>query len=265
MINDMSSDSISYAVDRMALIRDIMSGLVDRYREDGATYQELVAAYQSLVGQYADQAEVISRYVGGVMVDRAVQGQPGATVPFQPVALAEQRRALASLNKNVFAPEAFLASDHLYRHLQTQRRDFDFYGKTEDPKIHDQALSTQKSVLDHLLHPVVLKRLSDSALYGNEYRVADMMTDLTAAIFSADMAGDVNSFRQNLQAEYVSRLVAMNGAVSAGGYDQPSRAMALYSLQNLRRDLKAKTAGDLATKAHKVALLNTIDKALDSD
>jgi len=202
--------------------------------------------------------------VGGVQVDRAVQGQPGATVPFQPVALAEQRRAMASLNANVFAPQAFLVSDRLYRHLQTQRRDFDFYGKTEDPKIHEQALSTQKIVLDHLLHPVVLKRLTDSALYGNEYSVAEMMTDLTAAIFNADMASEVNSFRQNLQAEYVGRLVTVTVAGNAAGYDQPSRAMALYTLQNLRRDLQAKTAGDVASHAHRASLINTIDKALDT-
>ena len=264
MVNDMSSDNITYAVDRMGLIRDITSELVDKYSEDGASYQELVTAYQSLFGQYGDQAVVISRHVGGVMVNRAMQGQPGATVPFQPVALEEQRRAMASLNANVFAPEAFLASDRLYRHLQTQRRGFDFYGKTEDPKIHEQALSTQKKVLDHLLHAVVLKRLTDSALYGNEYRVAEMMTDLTVAIFNADMAREVNSFRQNLQAEYISRLVAMTAPGNAGGYDQPSRAMALYTLQKLRNDLDAKTAGDLATKAHRAALLNTIDKALDS-
>jgi hypothetical protein len=263
MIDDMSSDAITYAVDRMGLIRDIMGRLVDQYSEDGASYQELVAAYQSLVAQYASQASVISRYVGGVQIDRAVQGQQGATVPFQPVALAEQRRAMASLNANVFAAQAFLVPDQLYRHLQTQRRDFDFYGKTEDPKIHEQALSTQKMVLDHLLHPVVLMRLTDSALYGNEYSVAKMMTDLTDAIFSADMASEVNSFRQNLQAEYLGRLIAMAAAGNAGGFDQPSRAMALYTLQNLRRDLSAKTAGDLASHAHRASLINAIDKALD--
>jgi len=185
-------------------------------------------------------------------------------VPFQPVALAEQRRALASLNANVFAPQAFLVSDQLYRHLQTQRRDFDFYGKTEDPKIHEQALSTQKIVLDHLLHPVVLKRLTDSALYGNEYTVAQMLTDLTAAIFNADMATEVNSFRQNLQAEYLARLVGLAGPGNAGGYDQPSRAMALFTLQNLRQELQDKTAGDLASQAHRAALLHTIDKALET-
>ena len=119
-------------------------------------------------------------------------------------------------------------------------------------------------MLDQLLHAVVLKRLTDSALYGNKYRVAEMMTELTGAIFNADMATEVNSFRQNLQAEYVGRLVSITAPGNAGGYDQPSRAMALYTLQNLRRDLGAKTAGDLATKAHRAALLNTIDKALDN-
>jgi hypothetical protein len=265
MISDHSSDGIGYAVDRMGLIRDVMGELVDKYSEQGASYQELVTAYQSLVGQYDGQAKVISRYVGGVHVDRAVQGQPGAGEPYQPVPLAEQRRALASLSDNVFAADAFKASDTLYRHLQTQRRDFDFYGKTEDPKIHDQALAIQKSVLDHVTHPVVTKRLTDSALYGNDYSVAQMMTELTAAIFDADMGGDVNSFRQNLQSEYVTRLVAVIAPDNAGGYDQPSRAIALFTLQDLQRRLGAKRAGDLATRAHTAALLHTIDKALETE
>lgn len=264
MINDMSSDNIAYAVDRMTLIRDIMGGLVGKYREEGASYQELVAAYQSLFNQYTDQAAVVSRHVGGVLVDRAMQGQPGAEEPFRPVALAEQRRAMASLNSYLFAPAALDSPDRLYRHLQTQRRDFDFYGKTEDPKIHEQALAAQKKILDHLLHPVVLKRLTDSALYGNEYTTASMMTDLTAAIFDADKAGDVNTFRQNLQAEYLNRLVAMFISDKAEAFDQPSRAMALFTLQNLRRDLGSKKSGNTATRAHTAALINTIDKALDS-
>mgnify|MGYP000526600074 CR=1 FL=1 len=38
-----------------------------------------------------------------------------------------------------------------------------------------------------------------------------MMTALTAAVFDADLSGDVNGFRQNLQSEYVGRLAAMIG------------------------------------------------------
>jgi len=264
MIDDYSSDAIAYATDRMGLIREVMGELVDKYAENGASYQELVSAYQSLVSQYDGQAKVISRYVGGVYVDRAVQGQPGAGDPYRPVALADQRRAMERLSTDVFAADALTASDRLYRRLQTQRRDFDFYGTTEDPKIHDQALGIQKSALNHLLHPVVMKRLTDSALYGNEYAVSQMMSDLTAAMFDADMGGDVNSFRQNLQSEYVTRLVAVIAPDNGGGYDQPSRAIALFTLQDLKRRLGAKRAGDLATRAHTAAVLHAIDKALET-
>jgi hypothetical protein len=106
--------------------------------------------------------------------------------------------------------------------------------------------------------------MTDTTLYGNEYPVTDMMTDLTAAVFDADMSGKVNGFRQNLQSEYVGRLVAMMAPDNAGGYDQPSRAMALYILQDLRRRLAAKTAGDPGTRAHTAALLHTIDQALET-
>jgi hypothetical protein len=262
MVSDMSDDAIRYAEDRIGLIRQTVGGLVDAYAEPGDTYQELVVAYQLLELNLKSQVDTISRYVGGIHVDRSMQGQPGGGDPFRPVALAEQRRAMASLADNVFSADAFGDSDRLYSHLQTQRRDFDFGGTTEDPKIHDQALAIQKGALDHLLHPVVTKRLTDSALYGNEYTVARMITELTAAVFDADMGGDVNSFRQNLQSDYVTRLVAVIAPDNAGGYDQPSRAIALYTLQDLRRRLGAKRAGDLATRAHTAALLHSIDKAL---
>ncbi|MDH4030047.1 MAG: zinc-dependent metalloprotease [Chromatiales bacterium] len=264
MIYDLSDDAITYAADRMTLIRGLYPKLPEKFSEAGETWQEMVAAYMSLIGQYRWQAAVVSRYVGGVYVDRAVQGQSGATEPYRPVPVAEQRRALATLGRYVFAADAFAAPESLYRRLQTQRRDFDFGGKTEDPKIHAQALAVQKTVLDHLLHPVVMKRLTDSSLYGNEYRVSDMITDLTDAVFDADLAGNVNGFRQNLQSEYVGRLVKVIAEDNAGDYDQPSRAMALYTLQDLRRLLSAKRGGDVATRAHTAALVHTIDKALET-
>ena len=264
MIFDRSSDAIQYAENQFGLIRDTVADLTGVYASPGGSWQEMVTAYLMLGGWYSAQAAVVSRYVGGVYVDRAVQGQAGATEPYRPVPLAEQRRALATLGRYVFAADAFDAPESLYRRLQTQRRDFDFYGKTEDPKIHEQALAVQKMVLDHLLHPVVMKRLTDASLYGNEYRVSDMLTELTDALFDADLAGNVNGFRQNLQSEYVDRLVVMIAEDNAGGYDQPSRAMALYTLQDLRRLLSARRGGDVATRAHTAALVHTLDKALET-
>ena len=72
-------------------------------------------------------------------------------------------------------------------------------GKNEDPKLHDMILNSQKGVLSHLLHRNVLKRMTDSALYGNEYDLNTFMTDLTFAIFDADKRSNVTTQRQNLQ------------------------------------------------------------------
>ena len=168
------------------------------------------------------------------------------------------------LSRYIFAPDAFDKPAGLYRHLQIQRRGFDFTDKTEDPKIHARALAIQKAVLNQLLQPVVMTRITDSTLYGNDYPLADVMNDLTRAVFSADMAGEVNAFRQALQLEYVGRLIGIVDPSNAGGYDHPSRSLALHNLQRIRGWMAARSAGDTATRAHTSAVIFTIDKALET-
>lgn len=93
--------------------------------------------------------------------------------------------------KAVFAPDAFNAPAELYARLQMQRRGFEHESVTEDPKIHERVLTIQQAVLDHLLHPIVLKRVSDTRLYGNEYPLVELMRDLTNAVFAADQKRDI--------------------------------------------------------------------------
>src|SRR5690625_5957755 len=112
-----------------------------------------------------------------------------------------------ALAQHVFGPDAFAHDGKLYAHLQMQRRGFGFFSDTEDPKIHSRVAAIQNNTLNHLLHPSVLQRITDSGLYGNEYSLADVMGDLTSAIFDADAGRSVNSFRRNLQTEYVGRLL----------------------------------------------------------
>jgi hypothetical protein len=199
-----------------------------------------------------------------VHIDRSVQGQPGGTEPFTAVDSATQRRAMDFLARNIFAPDAYDEPSELYRHLQIQRRGFEFSGKTEDPKIHARALAIQKTVLDQLMHAVVMTRVTDSGLYGNEYPLDEVIRDLSRAIFAADMADEVNAFRQALQLEYVKRLIAITDAANAGAYDYPSRSLALYNLQQIRGWMTARAAGSTATRAHTAAVIFAIDKALET-
>ena len=264
-VNDMTNDAIGYMSDRFDVINDLMSTLQTRYSAPGQSYHELRNAYLVLTGQLNSSATVISRYVGGVYVDRAFSGQPGATKPFRPVSRADQKRAMASLAKNVFAPTAFSSPSSLYSYLQMQRRGYDFFGQPEDPKIHERVLTTQRGVLNHLLHPRVMTRITDSRLYGNEYPLSEMMSDLTSAIFDADIGGNVNTFRQNIQMEYVNRLAAIVNPVTRTGYDYPSQSAALASLRSIQSKLARKSGANAETMAHTRNVLFTIQKALKTD
>ena len=263
-INDMSSDVIGYSVGRFRRANDLLQKLRARYSTNGENYHELRSAYLIATGQNAQSAAAVSRYVGGVYVDRAVEGQRGATTPFRPVPRSEQKRAMAALRTYLFAPDAFDAPEELLNHLQMQRRGFDFFGTTEDPKLHDRALAVHRQTLDHLLHPVMLTRLTDASLYGNDYSAAEMLTDLTAAIFDADAAGTVNGYRRNLQLEFVERLSAIMRK-EAPGYDASARSAAYTNLRSVDRMLAAKSAGNDATRAHTQHLRFVIARALETN
>ena len=264
MIGDMSADAITYASERLNLVDEMLGDLRNKTGKEGESYQQLVNAYTSMFYEFASASRTMSRYVGGVHVNRAMVDQPGAKTPLVPVALSDQKRAMATLRSKVFAPDAFAGSDDLYSHLRQQRRSFDFYGATEDPKPHELVLAVQKSVLDHLLHPVVLRRISDSRQYGNQYPLGDVVEDLTNAVFGDDMRSSVNTFRQNLQLEYVNRLVAMVSGDAKANFDYLSQSTALHNLRQIERSLRSNPGVDTETQAHRANILYTIERGLDT-
>ena len=117
-------------------------------------------------------------------------------------------------------------------------------------------------MLVHLLHPNTLRRLVDASEYGNTYALAEMMTDLTDAVFAADRAGSVNTYRQNLQQAYVEMLTEV--ASGKRGHREHAQSMAVYELDRVRKGL-ALTSGDTGTKAHRTALKLKIDRALSTE
>lgn len=164
-----------------------------------------------------------------------------------------------ALSRYVFAPNAFEAPNELYNYLASQRRGFNFRSP-EDPKIHNQVLDYQKRVLSHLLHYNTLQRITDSELYGNDYKLSSMMTDLNNAIFKADISGSVNSFRQNLQLEYTEMLLDMLTGKISTKYTHNAKSMALYNLKRIRT--MAAPSGNIASRAHKEHLRTLIDNGL---
>jgi hypothetical protein len=260
-IYDLSSDAIGYAQMRFDQLRIVQERLPQQYR--GETYQGLVNAFAALMSQYQRSGRVVSRYVGGIHLNRRPVSDEH--LPYKPVSAELQRRAMSTLNEYLFAPDVLRDGEELFARLQPQRRGFDFYGKTEDPKIHMALLNAQKGVLDHLLHPNTLQRLTDSQVYGGQFTTFEMLQTLSDGIFAADLAGEVNSYRQNLQTEY---LQALTNALSKNEISHPVKALIYAQVKALGDKVSAKMSypnfRDLSseTQAHTAYLDFVIRKAL---
>ena len=259
-VNDMSNDQIRYSIDRIDLVNSMMGSVRSKFTKSGRSYQELRRVFTILSGERARAANVISRFIGGVYVDRAMAGQPGGKQPYTPVSLTDQKRAMNALAEHVFAPNAFSAPADLYRYIAMQRRGFNLFAGPEDPKIHRQVLTYQRNVLRHILHFNTLQRINDSTLYGNKYSLAMFMTDLNSSVFKSDIGGNVNSFRQNLQIAYAKMLIGIAKPSKTNRYSNSAKSMALYNLKRIRT--MARPLGNVSSRAHKQHLRTLIDNAL---
>lgn len=261
MIGDMSSDAIGFARERIALIKDLQGKLLSEYGQTNRSFDELRSSYLVLSSEYGVQAGVVSRYIGGVYVDRSFSNQNAAVKPFTAAPYNVQKNAMKTLAEYVFAPDAMEVPAGLAAYMQQQRRGFGFFSSGEDPKLHRRVLNVQASVLMHILHPNTLQRITDSKLYGNTYDIGEMFRDLSAAIFQTDLNTDVNTHRQNLQILYVEYLSMI---YKSNMYDPISKARAHSQLLNVQKMLSASLpSSTLNAKEHRNYLLSSIKLTLE--
>ena len=259
MTGAMSSDPIAYAIDRWDLVNHEFSQLLDTGRTDGESHQRLLTSANMLFGQYAGQATVVSRFIGGVYVERDFVGQHANVRPYTPVPRDTQRNAMRALTDYVFAADTLESMQPVLAYMQQQRRGFNHYGTNEDPRPHQMVLNMQRNVFNHILHSNVLQRISDTGMYGNEYSLTDMFNDLTNGIFD----GNLTTLSQNLQVEYINRLIDIAGLKSSSSYDHLSQAAAVGQLRSIRDKSAPRRASDEA-RNHYDYLHLLIDRAFEA-
>jgi hypothetical protein len=263
-VNDLSSDAIGYAESRFQLVNSLMSKLVQRYSKPGQSYAELRARYGSLQSQRFSMIAAVSRYIGGVYVDRSFPDQQSATKPFTPVPITYQKKAIQVLNKYVFAPNAFNADAPVYPYLQPQRRGFNQSPSGDDYKVTSSILNQQiGGALMHIFHPATLQRITNSRLYGNTYSVAQVFTDVTNGIFAADLKTNVNVYRQYLQTAYVKGLLDI-ATDKMGRYDDVAEAAALHTLKKIKAQMATAVSTNEETKAHRANIVFLINNGLEA-
>ena len=259
MINDLTNDPITYSAQRIELVNHAQKELPNKFSNKAKSWEEYRNAHKIILREHQRALEVVSRYIGGVYVERSNPQDPNRKEPYTPTPSEEQRRAMSVLSKHAFSSEAFPINASLLSKVQLERRMFDLRGEHEDPQMHKIILGIQNKVLDHILSAWTLSRITDTQLYGNDYSVYEVIDDLTEAIFLEDMNSEVSSIRRNLQTSYVRRLI---GILAADYYDEFATAAAYNSLRDIEKLMK-KSSSHEPTKAHRRLIHWIIDSGLN--
>tara|TARA_Y100000591_G_scaffold333249_1_gene374990 strand:+ start:12240 stop:14720 length:2481 start_codon:yes stop_codon:yes gene_type:complete len=257
---DMSNNPIEYAKDRIILSQHLIPKLYETLKTKSNSWESIYQGYRILLRQIHTSAEIISRQVGGVYISRGLMKEDSKN-PYNVVPYNLQKKSIKILSDYYFDSSKLIVPAEIANKMQRERRSFDFFGKTEDPKIHSMILKGQKRVLKHFTNSRVLKRLTDSSFYGNKYLPSELLNDLTASIFNQNKSRLLNGIDQNLQSYFVKRLIMI---LKSGSFDSPSISASFFSLERIMA-YTFSPSEDKATENHKKFIRYQVKKILESN
>ena len=256
---DMTNNPVEYAKDRIILSQNLIPNLYESLKSKSESWESVYQGYRILLRQIHTSAEIISRQVGGVYTNRSLMTDKDRN-PFEVVPYKNQKESINILSEYYFDSDKFNLPSNVASKMQRERRSFDFFGKTEDPKIHNLILKGQKRVLKHFTNSRVLKRLTDSSFYGNKYLPNELFRDLTSSIFNENKSRKLNGIDQNLQNYYLKRLIMI---FRSGSFDSPSISASLASMEQIKA-YTFSPSKDEATENHKKLIRWKIENALSN-
>jgi Met-zincin len=218
---DLTSDTLDFGKNRMAMAGELLKDLDRRVVKDGESWARLRTAFTSCIGQYGNGASLASEYIGGQLIRRDFKGTPKANDPVTPVPGARQREALKLLVDQILSDKTFRFSPALLRKLMTESWQDSFSLDAGYP-VYRMILNIQEIVLDHCLDADVLQRIQNQEMQSDPgsdpLKIAEVFRSLSDGIFTElaapPAAGSPSPFaistvRRNLQREYIKRLSTM--------------------------------------------------------
>ena len=244
-IFDLSNDSITYSTRNMDLILSSLNNHVEHCKKRGVSTEHFLDILSILWKRYNICILIISRFIGGVHMNRYVLTCNSDKPPLEPVDVKEQKRAMGALIHYAFRNNHLLLSEETYRFCLPPRRGF-HPPMTEDPRVHRDIRGTHRIVLNYLFHYTVINRMIDSVEYGNQYEVKCMLGDLTEAIIKNDQGDVSQSFEHELQSFYVKKLIAVVNASKSPSnkYYATAHSMVLKELIEIKKFFEADLEND---------------------
>jgi hypothetical protein len=269
---DNSGNVLVYSRWQLDNSRVMWDRLDDVYPIAGESYSDLTERFDTIFGNYLRQLYYTSKYIGGQSFYRVKPGNSQNRVPFVPVPVEEQRKALATIQEYVFAEDAMNFSPDLMNKLAPSR--WLHWGSSPrrgrlDYPVHDLVLFVQSIVLSDLLSSDRLTRMKDIELKsetGEALTLPELFNSLQEGIWTEVIQpeGDlkISSLRRGLQRQYVNFLTYM--VLRQVNVPEDARSLAWYKLKQLNYRLSRVKSRDEYTRAHLLETRDRIQKTLDS-
>ncbi|AVH64138.1 peptidase M43 [Nostoc sp. 'Peltigera membranacea cyanobiont' 213] len=275
---DNSSNVLLYSQWQLNNARVMWERLDKRYPLAGDGYSDVSERFSTVLGNYFQQIYYTTKYIGGqsfyrIHPSEIPSGVSQHRLPFEPVPVEEQRQALETLQKYVFAEDALSFSPELLNKLAPSR--WRHWGSSPrvgrlDFPIHDLVLLMQGSVLRDLLSGDRLSRLKDIELKTkpeNALTLPELFDTLQSGIWTEVIKPKgkpmkISSLRRGLQRQYLDILTAM--VLRKESVPEDARTLAWYKLKQLDEQLKGVNSEDEYTKAHLLETRDRIEKVLNA-
>ena len=275
---DLSGDLLTYSQWQFDNARTIWGRLDQRLPLQGESFNDVRLAFNAVFGYYFGYATKLTNYIGGQYFNRSRFGDEVGRLPFEAVSLADQRKALDLIRRNVFDEKAFQFSPDLLNKLAPSR--WSHWGTMPssfrlDYPVLDRLLMLQTRTLAELTNFDRLTRLTEGELKNpaQTLTIPELFNTLQSSIWSEVLNTNSSSdrikisiVRRGIQRQYMNLLIA----ISLREYDAPEDAqtVARYNMKQLRDTLtgalKKTDPKDIYTLAHLEETRDRLTKAIDA-
>ncbi|WP_205512785.1 zinc-dependent metalloprotease [Longitalea arenae] len=192
---DLGDDAMLASAYGIKNLKRIIPNLIKWTQEPDEDYTRAGEMYEELVRQFQRYMGHVLMNIGGVLTTPKTVEQAGDVYSFVPK--EKQKRAMAFLQKELFATPEWLRNEQLYNLTSTS------FSSVEN---------VQRSILIQLLDAKYILRLGiqEAQAPVKAYTAREMLADLKKGIFSELAAGKAISLnRRNLQKTYVVKLLTL--------------------------------------------------------
>ncbi|MBJ7297600.1 MAG: zinc-dependent metalloprotease, partial [Dolichospermum sp.] len=269
---DHSSNVLVYSQSQLANARRMWERLNQGYAIDAENSSDVEERFNTILRNYLQNLYYTSKYIGGQSFYRVKPNDTKGQLPFVPVPVEQQRQALMTMQKYVFAEDALKFPPELLNKLVPSR--WLHWGTNIqigrlDYPIHDLVLLVQTAVLRDLLASDRLTRIKDLELKsetGKSLTLPELFDTLQTGIWSEVLQPKgklkISSLRRGLQREYLNVLMGM--VLRKEATPEDARTLAWYKLKQLNNQLKRVNSEDEYTQAFLWETRDRIEKTLNA-